>query len=270
MAYRTLTLETKGPLALLRLARPERGNPIDRRLLQELEEACAAVNDNREVRVAILTAEGEVFSSGWGPAELPPEADSPRAKRPEVFDPAEWRRWGESSPPFAGLEAMGQPVICALNGDAASAGLELALACDVRLAAEGARFVLPETAQGLLPMAGGSQRLARLVGRAHALRLILLAEPIDAEEARRIGLVSAVFPPSSLLAEAEALALRMASRGPIALRYAKEAVRRGLEQPLEQALRFETDLTVILQTTEDRAEGVRAFLEKREPKFKGR
>lgn len=260
MGYRTLTLETKGPLAVLRLARPERGNPIDRSFLQELEDACAAVNDDRDVRVAILTAEGDVFSSGWDPAELSPEA----------FDPAEWRQRWEGSPPFAGLEAMGQPVVCALNGDAISAGLELALACDVRLAAQNARFALPETAQGLLPMAGGTQRLSRLVGRGNALRLILLAEAVDAEEARRIGLVSAVVPPTRLLAETEALALRMASRGPIALRYAKEAVRRGLEQPLDQALRFETDLTVVLQTTEDRAEGVRAFLEKREPKFKGR
>jgi enoyl-CoA hydratase/carnithine racemase len=164
---------------------------------------------------------------------------------------------------------MGQPVICAVNGDATSAGLELALACDLRIAAEGARFSLPETASGLLPMAGGSQRLPRLVGRGEALRLLLLAEPIDAAEALRIGLVSAVVPGERLLAEAEALAFRLASRGPIALRYAKEAVRRGLEQPLDQALRFETDLTVILQTTEDRAEGVRAFLEKREPRFRG-
>ena len=253
MAYRTLTLETTGPLAFIRLARPELGNPIDRPLLQELEEACAVVNDDPAVHVAILTAEGDVFSSGW-------HADAPGASELRSL----------ASPPFGGLEAMGQPVICALNGDAISAGLELALACDVRLAAEDARFALPETAQGMLPMAGGTQRLARLVGRAEALRLILLAEEIDAAEAQRIGLVSAVFPPEKLLAEAEALALRMASRGPIALRYAKEAVRRGLEQPLDQALRFETDLTVILQTTEDRAEGVRAFLEKREPKFKGR
>ena len=258
MVYRTLTLETRGPLALLRLARPEQGNPIDTMFLQELEDACATINDDPEVRVALLTAEGDAFSSGWDPAELPLKADSPQAKS------------REASPPFACLEAMGQPVICALNGDATSAGLELAMACDVRLAAQGARFTLPETAQGLIPMAGGTQRLARLVGRAHALRLLLLAEPIDAEEALRIGLVSAVFPPDKLIAEAEVLAGRMASRGPIALRYAKEAVRRGLEQPLDQALRFETDLTVILQTTEDRAEGVRAFLEKREPKFKGR
>ena len=257
MGYRTLRLETKGPLAFLRLTRPEAGNAIDRLFLQELEDACAAVNDAPDVRVAILAADGDVFSSGWDPAEVSPEA----------FDPAEWR---ERAAPFAGLEAMGQPVICALNGDAIGAGLELALACDVRLAAEGAHLALPETAQGMLPMAGGTQRLPRLVGRAEALRLIMLGETIDAQEAYRIGLVSAVVPAATLLDEAEALALRMASRGPLALRYAKEAVRRGLEQPLDQALRFETDLTIMLQTTEDRAEGVRAFLEKREPKFKGR
>ncbi len=257
MPYRTLTLEKKGPLAFLRLARPERGNPIDLAFLQELEEACAEINDDGDGRVAVLTAEGDVFSCGWDPAALGPDAVGRR-------------RGMEALAPFAGLEEMGQPVICALSGDATSAGLELALACDVRLAAKGASFSLPETARGMLPMAGGTQRLARLVGRAQALRLILLAEEIDAEEARRIGLVSAVVPPERLLAEAEAMALRMASRGPIALRYAKEAVRRGLEQPLDQALRFETDLTIILQTTEDRAEGVSAFLEKREPKFKGR
>ncbi|MEX1255629.1 MAG: enoyl-CoA hydratase/isomerase family protein [Dehalococcoidia bacterium] len=260
MTYRTLKLETNGPLATIRLVRPEQGNPIDRPFLRELDEACAAINDNAGVRVALLVADGDGFSNGWDPAELAPGA----------FAAAGWRARWETSPPFAGLESMGQPVICALQGDAMSAGLELALACDVRIAAEGARFALPETSQGLLPMAGGTQRLARLVGRAQALRLILLGETIDAEEAHRIGLVSGVHAKSDLAAAAEALALRMAERGPIALRYAKEAVRRGLEQPLDQALRFETDLTVILQTTEDRAEGVWAFLEKRTPKFKGR
>lgn len=257
MVYRTLTLQTNGPLATLRLARAERGNPIDALFLQELDEACATVNNNPEIRAAIIAAEGDVFSSGWDPAEV----------RSEAFDAAAWRR---RRPPFVCIEAMDQPVICALNGDAVSAGLELALACDVRLAAEDARFSLPETAQGALPMAGGTQRLARLVGRGAALRLLLLGEEIDGQEALRIGLVSAVAPRDRLFAEAEALALRIASRGPVAVRYAKEAVRRGLEQPLDQALRYETDLTVILQTTEDRAEGVRAFLEKREPKFKGR
>ena len=168
------------------------------------------------------------------------------------------------------LESMGQPIICALTGEATSAGLELALACDVRIAAESATFSLPETAQGQLPMGGGTQRLARLVGRGEALRLILLGEEIDAAEAYRIGLVSAVVPRDELDDKARSLSERMASRGPLALRYAKEAVRRGLEQPLDQALRYETDLTVILQSTEDRAEGVTAFLEKRAPKFEGK
>lgn len=259
MAYRTLSLALKPPLAHLRLERPDAGNPIDRLFLQELDEACAAANDVADVRVVVLTAAGDVFSTGWEPAELSPEG----------FDPGEGRRQHQASPPFAGVEALGQPVICAINGDAISAGLELALACDLRIAAEGARFSMPETARGLLPMAGGTQRLPRLIGRAEALRLLLLGEAIDAAEALRVGLVSAVVPGDRLLAETEALALRLASRGPIALRYAKEAVRRGLEQPLDQALRYETDLTVILQTTADRAEGVRAFLEKREPEFKG-
>jgi enoyl-CoA hydratase/carnithine racemase len=250
----------QGPIASLRLVRAKAGNPIDRLFLEELDEACAVINDDQDARVVLLSAEGDVFSNGWDASELSPEA----------FDAAEWRRRWEQSPPFASLESIGQPVICALGGDAISAGLELALACDVRIAAEGARFALPETGHGLLPMAGGTQRLARLVGRGEALRLVLLGETIDAREALRIGLVSAVVPRDRLLAEAEALAQRMASRGPLALRYAKEAVRRGLEQPLDQALRFETDLTVILQTTEDRAEGVRAFMEKREPKFKGK
>jgi len=255
----TLAVEKQGHLASVRLTRPEAGNPIDRAFLQELEDACAAINDDAEVRVVLLTADGDVFSIGWGRDELSPDG----------FDAADWHRRFEASPPFACLEEIGQPVVCAINGDAVSAGLELALACDVRIAAQGARFALPETALGLVPMAGGTQRLARLVGRGEALRMVLLAESIDAEEAQRIGLVSAVVPRERLLADAEALAQRIASRGPVAVRYAKEAVRRGLDLPLDEALRYETDLTVILQTTDDRAEGVRAFLEKRQPDFKG-
>jgi enoyl-CoA hydratase len=146
----------------------------------------------------------------------------------------------------------------------------MALACDVRVAGESARFGFPETTLGLIPFAGGTQRLPRIVGRAKALQMVLLNEVIDAAEALRCGLVSRVVPDGSLDAEALALAERIAARGPLAVRYAKEAVLRGMEMPLDTALRFETDLTVILQTTEDRAEGVRAFLEKREPDFKGR
>ena len=240
-----LTVERDGPIARLRI---EPSAKLDRAFAIELEGACASINDEADVRVAVLSL----------PGGAPAYPD-------EHLGPAEQRRFLEEHPPFACLEAMGQPVICAISGEAIGAGLELALACDIRIAAEGARFGF----EGF-PAAGGTQRLPRLIGRGEALRLLLLDETIDAAEALRIGLVSAVHPPDKLLAEADALARRMASRGPIALRYAKEAVRRGLELPLDQALRYETDLTVILQTTEDRAEGVRAFREKREPEFKGR
>jgi enoyl-CoA hydratase/carnithine racemase len=210
--------------------------------------------------VALLAAEGSVFSRGWDwEAVLGESADPVGAFRDQGVPPD----------PFGCFAELPQPVVCAIGGDAMGAGLELALACDVHVAADNARFSLPEVARGLLPLAGGTQRLPRLVGRGKALEMILTGEAIGAEEALRIGLVSAVVPAERLVAEAEAIASRIAERGPLAVRYAKEAISRGLEMPLEQALRFETDLTIILQTTEDRAEGVRAFLEKREAEFKG-
>jgi enoyl-CoA hydratase len=260
MAYQTLALERGRPLAYLRLRRPECGNLIDGQTVQEIESACRELSDDEAVRVVILTGEGDVFCRGWDLSGFDPERESPLA----------WaRRQGLLGDPFGCLARLPQPVIAAVNGDALSAGLELALACDVRLAAEEARFACPETAHGVIPWAGGTQRLPRIVGRGKALEMILTGEAVDAQEALRLGLVSQVTPRGRLLTEAEALAGRIADRGPIAVRYAKEAVSRGLDMTLEQALRYETDLTIILQTTEDRAEGVRAFLEKRPPRFKG-
>ncbi len=255
MPLRTISLEKHGPIAFLALRRPEKENAIDATLLAELADACETVEVDDGVRAVVLSAQGDNFCRGWDPALLAGEG---LGALPEQDDP------------FASLAELPRPVVCALQGEALSAGLELALACDVRVAAEDARLGLPETKLGLLPMGGGTQRLPRLVGRGKALEMILTGEPVDAHEALRIGLVSAVAARDKLAAEAEAIAGRMAERGPIAVRYAKEAVRRGLEMTLEQALRYETDLTIILQTTQDREEGVRAFLEKRTPKFKGR
>jgi enoyl-CoA hydratase/carnithine racemase len=255
MPLRTISLEKRGPIAFLTLRRPEEENAIDGTLLAELADACEAIETDDKLRVVVLTAEGDNFCRGWDAALL--SGEDPHGL-PDEGDP------------FASLAELPRPVVCAIQGEALSAGLELALACDVRVAAEDARLGLPETKLGLIPMGGGSQRLARLVGRGKALEMILSGEPVDAQEALRIGLVSAVAPRDRLAAEAEAIAGRIAERGPIAVRYAKEAVRRGLEMPLEQALRYETDLTIILQTTEDRVEGVRAFLKKRKPRFKGR
>jgi enoyl-CoA hydratase/carnithine racemase len=260
MPLRTISLEKRGPpgragIAFLALRRPQKDNAIDGALLAELADACQAIEVDGKVRVVVLTAEGDNFCRGWDAAVLAGE------------DPSGLPDQGD---PFGCLAELPRPVVCAIQGEALSAGLELALACDVRVAAEDARLGLPETKLGLVPMGGGTQRLARLVGRGKALEMILTGEPVDAREALRIGLVSALAPRDRLATEAEAIAGRIAERGPIAVRYAKEAVRRGLEMPLEQALRYETDLTVILQTTKDRAEGVRAFLEKRSPKFNGR
>jgi enoyl-CoA hydratase len=250
MNYEAVHLELDPPIAVVELSRPERANRVDARLVRELAEVCESVRDLNEVRVLLLLARGADFCAGWDEAAL--------AEGPPGFDP------------FGPLAGLPQPVVGALQGRVESAGLELALACDVRLASSDARFVMPETGQGRLPMAGGSQRLPRIVGRGRALAMLLTGEELDADGAYRAGLVSKVTGPAQLREQAEKLARTIASRGPIALKYAKEAVHRGLEMTLEQALRYETDLTVILQTTEDRAEGVRAFLEKRTPDFKGK
>jgi len=263
MSASALQLEHDGPIARITLCRPDRGNLIDAAFFAELQSVCEGISDDPGVRVVVLAAEGDSFSGGWDW-----EALTATAEGGSVLKAA--RAQGMTNDPFGCLAALPKPVVCAVNGEAASAGLELALACDIRIAAENARFSLPELAMGLLPMAGGLQRLARLVGRGNALELALTGGEFDAVEALRIGLVSAVVSADRLAAEADAIAGRIAERGPIATAYAKEAVSRGIDMPLEQALRFETDLTIILQTTEDRAEGVRAFVDKRKPEFKGR
>lgn len=265
MSPRSISLEKRGAIARLTITR----DTIDGALVRELADACAAIAADDDVRVAVLTGEGDVFSRGWDWQSLLGEGEPLTSLSAGSQLLAAARANGLPGDPFGCLAELSRPVICALNGDALGAGLELALACDVRIAAEGARFGLPEVSLGLLPMAGGTQRLSRLVDRGKALEMILTGESVDTLEAQRIGLVTAVVPRKRLLAEAEAIANRIAERGPLAVRYAKEAVSRGLEMPLEQALRFETDLTIILQTTEDRAEGVSAFLEKRKPEFKG-
>jgi enoyl-CoA hydratase/carnithine racemase len=264
MSAPSIRLERNGPIARVTLCRPDRGNVIDASAVAELQSACESLSDDAEVRAVVLAAEGDTFSRGWDWDAL----SAASAEGASLLEAA--RVEGMTTDPFGWLAALPKPAVCALNGEAAGAGLELALACDIRVAAEGARFSLPELSMGLLPMAGGLQRLARLVGRGKALELALTGDELAAAEALRIGLVSAVVPADRLVGEADAIANRIAERAPIAAAYAKEAVSRGIDMPLEKALRFETDLTIILQTTEDRAEGVRAFLDKRTPDFKGK
>lgn len=248
-------LTVEGHIATITLAAP--GALLDRAVLDTLGDVARAASESPEVRVVIVRSAGADFGCGWAATALAEPEGLPGV--PGLVSGIE------------ALAAIPQPTVAAIAGRAHSAGLELALACDIRLAAEDATFAMPDTAGGSVPRAGGTQRLPRAVGRAHALRLLLTGEVIDAAEARRIGLVTSVVPSggSHLQDAARALAGTIAARGPIATRLAKEAVHRGSELTLEQALRYETDLTVILQSTADRAEGVRAFQEKREPRFLG-
>jgi len=259
MPHRTITLDARPPLAVLTLARPECGNRIDHELLTQLREALGDLAESGAIRAVVITGEREHFSLGWDSSLL--------AEGAIAFAAAQRARGSASAFDFIADSPL--PVIAAINGAAFSAGFELALACDLRLASISARFGFPEAAEGRLPMGGGTQRLARLAGRGAALEMILTAEPIDAAGALARGLVSAVVDPQGLLDAAERQARVIAERGPIAIRLAKEAVAHGLDMPLPQALRLETDLTILLQTTRDRAEGVQAFKEKRPPHFTG-
>ena len=257
MNHQTLVFEKRGRIAWLTLNRAEAGNALNLLLANELEEACRKINEDDEIWVVVLTGVGEVFCRGNEPGELTRGLDEL-----ELLPPS-----GLASKAIASLAT---PVIVALNGDALGGGLELALAGDIRLAAKGARFGFPEISKGLIPGGGGTQRLPRIVGRGKALELILTADLISAEQAHHLGLVSQVTPADELQAETDKLAQKLASKGPIALRYAKEAINKGLDLSLEQGLRLEADLHVILQSTHDRAEGIKAFLEKREARFEGR
>lgn len=181
-------------------------------------------------------------------------------------------RCAPPGPPTIAETAAGlrQPVIAAIKGNGLGPGLELALACDIRIGTEGACFGLPAVSEGSIPSAGGTQRLPRLVGQGRAMEMILTGEMIDAREALRIGLINRAVPSGELLAAATMLAREIASRSPLAVSYVKEALHKGMDLTLEQGMRMELDLYLLLFTTSDRQEGITAFKEKRVPRFEGK
>ena len=223
---------------------------LDDEVCSALVEACERVDADDAVRVAVLVPAGADFSLGL-PAERP-------------WLPASW------PDPVTAVAAIGKPVIAGLVGRAHGWGASLALACDLRVAASDAVLCFPEAAQGRLPGGGATQRLTRIVGPTRALELLLLGEPADARRLLEWGIVGRLVPSRRLRATLAALASSLAARGPLALAFAKEAVTRALDLPLADGLRLEHDLYVLLQTTDDRREGVAAFLEHRPPRFRGR
>ena len=256
----TFTLVEKADrIAWVTLNRPEKLNALNNEVLEELEQIFADLEQDAKVGVVVLTGAGEkAFVAGADIAELR-TLDTAGARVQALRGQAVYQR----------IESLPKPVIAAVNGFALGGGCELALACHIRIASETARFGLPEVSLGIIPGYGGTQRLARLVGKGVALDLILSGEMTPAAEALRMGLVSRVVPAADLLATAQKLARTILSRGPLALRSALAAVNEGLEMPQEQGLQYEAALFGLLAATQDMQEGMGAFLEKRAATFKG-
>ncbi|MFQ5827664.1 MAG: enoyl-CoA hydratase-related protein [Candidatus Methylomirabilia bacterium] len=254
--------EQKDKIVVITLNRPDAMNAVDPETQQALVEAWTRFRDDDSAWVAILTGAGEkAFSAGADLKKLIPatfgKGGSPRHNQLGLGGITR------------GLEVW-KPMIAAVNGHCLAGGLELALACDLRLASPNATFGLTEVRWAIMPGAGGTQRLPRAVPLVKALEMILMAQTIDAEEAYRIGLVNKVVPLSELVPAAMKWAQTLCERGPLAVRAAKEAVIRGLSLPLADGLRLEAFLSGTLRGTEDAIEGPKAFAEKRKPEFKAR
>jgi enoyl-CoA hydratase len=246
-------------IGFITIDRPDRLNALNAKTVEELHEAFISLRTDSDVKAVILTGSGDkAFIAGADIKELA-QLDCDSGRR-YVLKGQELTRLMENFP---------KPVLAAVNGFALGGGTEIALACHVRIAAENAKMGQPEVKLGLIPGFGGTQRLARLVGKGQALELILSGKMIDAHQALRIGLVNSVVPQSELLAVCLGLAKNMAENGPLALEYAIQAVNLGLDLSLEEGLLREADLFGKACSTEDSKEGTRAFLEKRKPNFRG-
>jgi 2-(1,2-epoxy-1,2-dihydrophenyl)acetyl-CoA isomerase len=255
-----LRVEVDGPVATVTLDRPEALNALTVPVKVALREALEALDADHSVRAVILTGAGRAFCAGQDLAEREqPDAAPLEVEVRERYNPI-----------IRALRSMGQPVIAAVNGVAAGAGVSLALACDLRIAAEEARFMLAFGRIGLVPDSGASWFLPRLVGSAKAAELALVGDTVDAAEALRIGLVSKVVPGAQLMEEARALADTLAGGAPLANALTKQALQRAMTIDLDEALEGEAKLQGIAGRSADHAEGLAAFREKRRPRFGGK
>lgn len=254
-----LTYEQRGKVAWIHFGRPEAGGKLTPTMAEDLTAFCQIAEDDDAVEIVAVTGSGNAFCVGL---------EYPANKTGAVAAQAIQAQFGDLHCVEA-LAAITKPTLAVLNGDALGVGLELALACDLRIAVEGSHFGLPQVTQGLMPFGGSTQRLPRVVGQAKALELILTGEIIDAADAQRIGLLSSVVPTATFTTRVDEVVQNLLEKGPIALRLGKEAVHKAMDLTLDQGLRLEEDLYALLQTTQDRAEGIQAFLGKKKPTFTG-
>lgn len=260
MEFKSIEFSVEDGIATITLNRPEAMNALNRDLIGELEEAVDQIGQDPKVRVVVITGAGEkAFAAG---------ADIYEFKTMNAVEALNFVQQVQRV--YNKIERLPQPVLAAVNGYALGGGCELMMACDIIYACEHAKFGLPEINLGLIPGAGGTQRLPRLIGEPRAKEMLFTGEMIDAQEACRIGLVNRVVPADELMPEVRKLAERIKSKSSVALRAVKEAVEEGYDLDLVKGLAIEAKLLALCFSTEDKEEGVAAFLEKRKPVFKGR
>ena len=257
MPYEFVLTEVQGPVGIVTINRPQVRNALNHQTIAELVDALDEYDGDDRIRCMILTGDDRAFAAGADISQMV------EAGAVDVLDDDNFARW-------ARFRAIHKPVIAAVSGYALGGGCELALMCDLVVASETAQFGQPEVKIGIIPGAGGTQRWTRSAGKVRAMEAVLIGEPVAAADAERIGLVNRVVPPGTQLDEALRLANLIAARPPLAVRLGKEAVNQAMEVPLSAGLEFERKLFYLLFASDDKREGMRAFLEKRPGRFTGR
>lgn len=258
MNYETIIVSKEGPLGIITLNRPDALNALNTRMVQELIGSLTAFEADDEVRCLVMTGSEKAFSAGADIKEMS-EISAVKMAMTGHFFPL-WDKVGR----------FPKPIVGALSGFVLGGGLELAMSCDVLVASETTQLGQPEIDIGVMPGGGGTQRLTRAVGKYKAMEMVLTGRRIGAEEARALGLVSKVVPKEAYLSESKKVALEIASKSPVAIRMAKMAVNKAFELGLSEGIDFERELFYLLFASEDKVEGMNAFMEKRKPEFKGK
>ncbi|MBR0314021.1 MAG: short-chain-enoyl-CoA hydratase [Bacteroidales bacterium] len=259
MEFKNLIIQREGNIRIVKINNPQSMNALNSEVLSELDQAFYEIGNDPQTNVVILTGEGRAFVAGADISQM------------STMNAAQGKDFGvQGSKVFRKIELLPKPVIAAINGFALGGGCELALACDIRIASAKAKIGQPEVGLGITPGFSGTQRLPRIVGEGRAKELIYTAKAITADEAFRIGLVNKVVEPEQLMDEAMALAKTIAKNAPIAVRFSKEAVNRGMQTDIDTAIAIENDLFALCFSTEDQKEGMKAFFEKRSAEWKNK